>query len=93
MKDLDTYFGVFAFMESPEALDLLNCTREIANVFLVPPSKVLKYISKTLQHLDISVVVAIVRQRADYIEVSSGGGASAAAAMRSWSGELECVPC
>lgn len=79
MKDLEAYVEIAMSLERPETLDMMLCLKDIGFVFMISPGKVFKYVLEDLRHLDMTVVLPLVRARSDYIRQKYG---------RHWTHEL-----
>lgn len=65
-KDLDEYCNILAVFEVPETIDMIICMKEILNVMSVPPEGVILYMTQNLRHLDPTIILALIKSRADY---------------------------
>jgi hypothetical protein len=72
MKDLEAYSEIAVSLERPETLDMTLCLKDIGFVFMISPGKVSKYVLEDLRHLDMNIVIPLVRARSDYIRQKYG---------------------
>jgi hypothetical protein len=68
-KDLDEYCYILAVFEAPETIDMIICMKEILNIMSVPPEAVIQYMTQNLRHLDPTIILALIKSRADYTKV------------------------
>ena len=66
MKDMEMYTKAIALVSCPETVDMMSSLKDIVFVVAVSAGKVATYVHEDLQHLDLKVVLSLVRMRADF---------------------------
>eukprot|EP01038_Epipyxis_sp_PR26KG_P005958 gene5958-8211_t len=66
ITDMDGYLRVMVVMESPEAIDMLICLKEICQIFIIPAEDVVRVVTEDMRYLDTAVVLGLTRSRLDF---------------------------